>query len=100
MSAPVPSTPAINCVHCLGTERRSHPDWEAFWADRDLLYLAGFTDTEIDDQITPPDCTETQHCPHAPAAGTSPASWTEIGDGYPGADPSADAQQNGVHCHG
>lgn len=67
MSAPAPSTTALNCVNCLGTGRRSHPEWEGFWAGRDLLYLAGLTDAEIDDQTTPPDCPETQRCPHPPA---------------------------------
>ena len=56
---------AQGCSHCLGTGIRTSSDWENYWADRDRLYLAGFTDTEIDDELPTPDGPEISACRHS-----------------------------------
>lgn len=54
-----------DCSHCLGTGIRARSTWENYWAERDRLYLAGFTDAEIDDELPAPDGPETAVCRHS-----------------------------------
>ncbi len=55
---------AKECSQCLDTGICVSSDWETYWIDRDRLYLAGYADAEIDNELTPPDGPETTICLH------------------------------------